>query len=123
MADGAARRDDLGRRDDALRVDPKVAVEVGDGASLAKLLDAERAGAVAHHRAEPGQSRRVAVEHGDEAAVGRYLRQQTLDMALGVDDAALPRPLGRDPAGIEAVSRGDRQKTDVAPVLGYEADR
>ncbi len=36
--------------------------------------------------------------------------------------AALARPLGRLPAGVEPVGRGDRQQPDIAPVLGQQAD-
>ena len=64
----------------------------------------------------------MAVEHGDEAAMRRHVREQPLDMAAGVDEAALARPLRRRPAGIEAVGRGDRQEADVAAVLGHQAD-
>ena len=65
----------------------------------------------------------MAVEHRDEAAVRRHVREQPLDVAAGVDEAALARPLRRRPAGVEPVGRGDGEQADVAPVLGHQADR
>ena len=56
------RRDRLRRRQDAVGVDAVVAVEVGDRAGLAEMLDAERPRAVAVHGAEPAERRRVAVD-------------------------------------------------------------
>ena len=47
MPDRPAGRDHLGGGDDALGVDAVMAVEVGDRAGLAEMLDAERAGAMA----------------------------------------------------------------------------
>ena len=74
-------------------------------------------------RAEPGERRRMAVEHRDEAAMGRHVAEQPLDMAAGVDEAALAGPLRRRPAGVEPVGGGDGEQPDIAPVLGHQADR
>src|SRR6185437_9055227 len=63
MTDRAARRDGLRRGDDGIRVDAVVPVEVGERAGLAEMLDAERARAMAGDRTEPGERRRMAVEH------------------------------------------------------------
>jgi hypothetical protein len=60
----------------------------------------------------------MAVEHRDEAAMGRHVGQQALDMAAGVDEPALAGALRRRPAGVEAVGRGDGEQADVAAVLG-----
>ena len=76
-----ARREAFGRIDDGVGVDAVVAVEVADGAGLAELLDAERLDPVAAHAAEPAERRRMAVDHGDDAAVARQRRQQFFDMA------------------------------------------
>ncbi len=59
-----------------------------------KPLDAERARAVARDGAEPGERRRVAVEHGDEAAARGHVGQQALDVARGAELAALARAAG-----------------------------
>src|SRR3546814_17479102 len=69
VADRAAGGGGVGRGDDGGGVDAVVGVEVLHRASLAEVLDAERLHAVAAHAAEPGQRRRVAVQHGDEAGV------------------------------------------------------
>ena len=58
-----------------------VAVEVANRAGLAEMLDAERLDAVAADAAEPAERGRMAVEHGDDAAVARQRRQQLFDMA------------------------------------------
>ena len=50
-------------------------------AGLAEMLDAERLDAVAAHAAEPAQRGRMAVDHGDDAAIARQRRQQFFDMA------------------------------------------
>jgi hypothetical protein len=39
--------------------------------------------------AEPRQRRRMAVEHRDDPAIGRHVREQFLDMQAGVNEAAL----------------------------------
>ena len=51
---GPAGRDHFRRRDDALRIDAEMAVEVLHGSGLAEMLDAERAGAMA--RTAPSQA-------------------------------------------------------------------
>src|SRR3954452_853201 len=71
----------FGRIDDGVGVDAVVAVEVGDGASLAELLDAERLDAVATDAAEPAQRRRMAIDHGHDAALARQRREQLFDVA------------------------------------------
>src|SRR5689334_14848512 len=69
MADGTAGGDGLGGADDGLGVDAVVAVEIGDGAGLAKVLDAKGADAMTVNGAQPGERRGMAVEHGDKSAV------------------------------------------------------
>ncbi len=118
MPDRAARGDGLGGGDDGVGVDAVAAGEVGDGAGLAEMLDAQRAHAVAVDGPQPGKRRRVVVEHGDEAAVGWHLGEQPLDVGARAHIAALARALGGGPAGIEAVGRGDGEQADVAAVLG-----
>ena len=41
--------------------------------------------------AEPGESRRMTIEHGDEAAMGRQVDKQPFDMRARVDKDPLPR--------------------------------
>ena len=123
MPDGATRRDHLRGAQDRLRVDPIMAVKIGNRARLAEVLDAERARSVAHHGTDPGECRRMCVDDGDQAAMGRDLGKQALDMARGVHEASLAGPLSRGPAGVEPVGRGHCKKANVSPVLGDQADR
>src|SRR5580692_5620605 len=110
ITDRPPRRDRLRRGDDGVGVDAVVAVEVLDRAGLAEMLDAERPHAMAVDGAEPGQSRRMAVEHADDAAMAWQAGEQALDMRAGVNQAALARAAGRGPAGIETIRRRDRQE-------------
>src|SRR5438128_1588501 len=66
MPDRSPRRDCFRGGGDGVRVDAVVAVEFGDRAGLAEMLDPERADTVAGDRAEPTKRRRVAVDHGDQ---------------------------------------------------------
>ena len=59
--------------------------------------------AMAVDRAEPGQRRRMAVEHRDDAAIGGQAGEQPLDVRAGVNEAALPRAQCRRPAGVEPI--------------------
>src|SRR6185312_10474956 len=68
--------------EDGVCVEAVDAIEVGQVARLAEMLDAKRVDAMPCHGAEPGQRRRVAVEHGDERGVLAERRQQALDLAL-----------------------------------------
>src|SRR5580698_1048222 len=101
MTDRAPRRYRLGGGDDGVGVGAVVAVEVLDRTGLAEMLDAERPHAMAVDGAEPGQSRRMAVEHADDAAMPRQAGEQALDMRAGVGQTALARPTCRGPAGVE----------------------
>src|SRR5580704_135721 len=118
----APRRDRLRRGDDGVGVDAVVAVEVLDRAGLAEMLDAERSHAVAMNGAEPRQSRRMTVQHADDAAMPRQVGEQPLDMAAGMNQTAFARPARRSPAGIETVRRRDGQEPDVAAILRHQAD-
>src|SRR5512146_1540704 len=71
MPDRPSRRDRLRGGDDRRRVDAVVPIEIRQRSGLAEMLDAERAGAVAVNRAEPGERRRMAVERGDQRAMRR----------------------------------------------------
>ena len=53
----------------------------------------------------------------------RHVGEQPLDMRAGMHEAAFARALRRGPAGIQAVGRGDGEKSDIAAVLGHQADR
>src|SRR5580692_11724968 len=88
------------RIDDSVGVDAVVTVEVVDGAGLAEMLDAEGFDPVAAHAAEPTQCGRMAVDHGDDAAIPRQRRQQLFDMAEMLGPAAVAAKLAcRGPAG------------------------
>ena len=105
---------------DGARIDAKMTVEIPDRAGLTKMLDPERNGLMPADGAEPGQRRRMPVNHGDEFAVRRQVPHQGFDMGFGGRTAACPRPLGGRPSRIEAVGRGHRQHAHVVPTL---ADR
>src|SRR6202035_3383272 len=109
MPNRPPRRNCLGGGDDGVGVDAVVAVEVLDRAGLAEMLDAERPHAVAMDGAEPGQGRRMTVQHADDAAMPRQVGEQPLNMRAGVNQTALARPARRGPAGIETVRRRDGQ--------------
>ena len=87
------------------------------------MLDAERTHAMPVHRTEPGERRGMAVEHRNDAAMGRDLRKQLVDMRARVNKPTLARPLRRGPAGVEPVGGGDGEEADVASVLRHQANR
>ena len=122
MADRAARRNGLSRRDDGIGVDAVMPVELGERSGLAEMLDAQGAYAMAGDGAKPCQGRRMAVEHGDNAAMRRHVAKQPLDMRACVHQTALTRSLGSGPAGVEPVGGSDREQADVAAVLRHQAD-
>src|SRR5580700_12158934 len=122
MPDRTPRRYGLGGGDDGVGVDAVVAIEVLDRAGLAEMLDAERPHAMAVDRAEPGQGRRMTVQHADDAAMPRQAGEQPLDMGAGVNQSALARPTCRGPAGVETVRRRDSQEPDIAAILCHQAD-
>src|SRR5262249_61093751 len=101
MPDRPTRRQRRRRRDDGIGVDAVVPIEIRDRAGLAEMLAAERAHAMALDGAEPGERRRMAVEHGDDAAMGRHIGHELFDMGTRVHEAALARALRRGPAGVE----------------------
>src|ERR1700759_1695006 len=80
---------------DGCGVDAVVAIEVGDGAGLTEMLDAERLDAMTAPAAEPTQRRRMAIDHGDDAAIARQRREQLLDMAQMLHAAAIAAQLPR----------------------------
>ena len=74
--------------------------------------------------AEPGERRRMAVDHGDDAAMGRHVGEAAARYGeRACASAALAGALGRGPAGVEPVGRGDREQADIAAVLGHQPDR
>ena len=80
IADRPAWRDRLGGGDDGVGVDAVVPVEVRDRAGLAEMLDPKRPDLVAIDGAEPGERRRMAVEHADNAAMRRQAGHQPFNM-------------------------------------------
>src|SRR5215471_14564053 len=124
MQNGCARGQALGGIDDGVGVDAIVAIEVVDGAGLAEMFDAERLDAMAAHAAEPAERRRMAVDHGDDAAVAGQWREQLLDMAQMLHAAAVaPELARRGPPRMQPVDRGDGEQADVTPALTDEAGR
>src|SRR5882672_12259812 len=101
MPDRPAGRE-LGRGgDDRAGVEAVMPIEIGDRSGLSEMLDAERPHAMAVHGAEPGERRRMAVEHRDDSAMARHAGEQPLDMRARMREAALAGALRRGPAGIE----------------------
>ncbi len=100
-----------------------MAIEIVDGAGLTEVLDPERTHAMAVHGAEPGERRRMTVEHRHDPAVGWHVGEEFLDVRARMHQAALARPLRRGPAGIEPVGRGDGEQAHVAAVLRHQPDR
>lgn len=83
---------------DGIRIDLVVPVQVGDGAGLAEVFDAEGGGHVAGDGADPGQRGRVAVSDRDQRRIARHFCHQPLDLALGRAVAAGPCAAGGRPA-------------------------
>ena len=104
MPQGSPRGSELSRQRNALSIDAIVAVKVGDGPGLAEMLDAECAHAVAVDRAQPGQGRRVPVEHRHQRAMQGDHVQQALDVAAGMHKAPFAGALRRGPACIQPIS-------------------
>ena len=98
-------------------------MEIGDVAGLAEGVDAERVDAVPGDRAEPGERRRVAVEHGDDRGVGGEPSQQPFDRRGAPGIAGDPGLAGADPTLVQAVGRGDGQEPHVRDVLAQRVDR
>src|SRR5579872_7542007 len=80
----------FGRIDDGVGIDAVVAIEVVDRAGLAEMFDPERFDPMAAHPAEPGERRRMSVDHGHEAAIARQGRKQLFDMRQVRDTATIP---------------------------------
>src|SRR5437588_2585164 len=117
MPDRPPRRERRRRGDDGVRVNAVMAVEIRDGAGLAEMLHAERAGAVSMHGAEPSERCGMAVKHRHNAAMGGDVGEEPLDMRAGMNETALSRALRRGPTGIEPVGGSNREETDVAAIL------
>ena len=80
VADRTPWRDRLGGGDNGVGVDAIVPVEVRDRTGLAEMLDPKRTDLVAIDGAEPGERRRMAVEHADNAAMRRQAGHQPFNM-------------------------------------------
>lgn len=61
--------DSLCSMHDRIRVDSVVMVKVGNLSSLAEMLHPERLDAMTSDTTDPGESRRMAVEHRNNSAV------------------------------------------------------
>src|SRR5215468_3744204 len=78
MPDWPSRRDRLRGRQDRIGINSVVAVQFGDRSRLAEMLDTERTHTVAADRPEPGEGCRMAVKHGDQAAMSRQVGKHAL---------------------------------------------
>ena len=117
MPDRAAGRYCLRRRDNGVGVNAIMPIEIGQRSGLTKMLDAEWTYPMTRNSAEPRECRRVSVEYGDQAAIGRHITEQPLDMRTRMDKAALARALSRGPPCVEPVGGGYCEQADIAAVL------
>src|SRR5260370_21224617 len=108
MPDRPAGDDGLRGRHDRIGVDAVVPIEIADRPGLAEMLDPERAHAMAGDAAEPGQRRRMAVEHGDDAAMISHIGKDALDVRARMHETALARPLPPGPTGVEPAAGRSR---------------
>src|SRR3974377_225216 len=122
VSDRPAGRDRLRGGYDRIGVDTIVPVKLGQRARLAEMFDAKRARTMAGDRAKPGERRRMAIEHADDAAMRRHVGEQALNMRAGVHEAALACPLRGGPAGIEPVGGGYGEQPHVAAVFRHQTD-
>src|SRR3974377_334859 len=90
VSDRPAGRDRLAGTYDLIGVDTIVPVKLGQRARLAEMFDAKRARTMAGDRAKPGERRRMAIEHADDAAMRRHVGEQALQMRGGGHQAAPP---------------------------------
>ena len=89
--------------DHAGGVDAEMTVKLADGAGLAKMLDAKRDGAVAAHRAEPCERRRMAVNHCQQGAMRGQGAEQVFDMRDGGKVATGAGALRGGPACVQPI--------------------
>lgn len=111
------------RPDDARLVDAVVAIEILYRAGLTKMLDPERYRPVAVNGTKPGKACGMPVGDGNKGAMGRKVGEQGLDMTGCPADAAPPCPLGRGPAGVQAIRGGDGQHADIPSALAEQPGR
>ena len=114
-ADSAPENLSTGRFN-SLGADPEMAVEVGNRAGLAEMLDAERHGAMTQHTAEPTQGRRMSINGCYQPGAMRDVFQQGLDVTNGLEVTMQPGALRGLPAGIESIRRGDGEHGYIPPV-------
>src|SRR5215213_11421593 len=121
IADWPARRDRLGSRDDRIRVDAVVAIEIGERSGLAEMLHAQRARAMTMDRAEPAERRRMRVAYSDNAAMRSQVRHQPLDMRARMHEPALARALRGGPPRVQPIRRCYGEQPHVAAILAHQA--
>src|SRR5512132_461481 len=103
--------------EDSVLVDAIDAMQVGQVARLPEMLDAKRLDTVTADAAEPGECRRVSVDHCDQRGIPGQRRQQAFNGGLLSRRPRLPGPLRRLPASVETVGGGDREQAGVRNVL------
>ena len=109
MADRAARRNGLSRRDDGIGIDAVMPVELGERSGLAEVLDAQGAYAMAGDGAKPCEGRRMAVKHADDPPIRRHDAKQPLGYAsVRAPDRAHALVAQRS-ARVEPVGGSDRE--------------
>src|SRR6516164_6496743 len=100
----------FGGVDNGVSVFAILAIELIDGAGLAEMLDPERLDTMPAHAAKPPKGRRVAVYHGDDAAVPWQRGQQLFDVTEMLHASAITaQPSSGEPAGMQTVDGGDRE--------------
>ncbi len=93
------------------------AIQIGDVTRLAEAVDPERIDRATGGAAQPGQCRRVTVEHGDQRRIAGERREQLLDHGVG---GLAPRPplLHRAPVLEQPVGRSDHEHPEPRQIVG-----
>ncbi len=84
------------------------------------MLDTERDGAMAGNTAKPGKRGRMAIDNRNQQAMAWHRTEQPFDMAARLAVSALARPLGRMPASVKPVCRGNCQQACVLTVFANQ---
>ena len=92
-------------------------VEVPDRAGLPEMLHTQRNCPVAVNTAKPGKRRRMAIDHGHEAAMPWQLREQAFGCRDGIVLAPGAGTLRRCPPGIQPIGGSHGQNPDIASCL------
>lgn len=91
--------------------------QITDCAGPPEVLDTQSPGAVAVNRAQPCQSGRAAINHADDGAMTRHIREQPLDMSLRRVLTALAHLSRSGPPLMDTITGGDRKQADIARIF------